>query len=322
MSAAQAQPASKRNIPGIVIVTIGAFLLAFAYVTVLRGYKSEGANRSFHISDKQTADNDYIKVDIKVIAVDPIKGDMTVRMAFDPEGAMAKDELSPAHDLTLYLNSATGKQEHKFEKGKRMNPMDVTISLDGQASDYPYDAHEAELTMIMTTPAEAEAKPEQPKAESGDEEHPAPKPPQKASIYDTNEPVAMAVEFEGSIPGLKLEAEKDKESEVGYTGIEMKISRSSTVVFFSTFVMILMLFLASVVVIMMLRFWLSNRKIEVSAMSVYGAMLFAFPALRNSQPGVPPLGTYSDYLSFFWAEMLVAIALVTIITLWVVRRPS
>ena len=93
-------------------------------------------------------------------------------------------------------------------------------------------------------------------------------------------------------------------------------------IFFSTFVMILMLFLASVVVIMMLRFWLSNRKIEVSAMSVYGAMLFAFPALRNSQPGVPPLGTYSDYLSFFWAEMLVAIALVTIITLWVVRRPS
>ncbi len=322
MSAAQAQPAGKRNIVSIIIAAVALLLLAAAYVIVLRGYSQEGANRSFHISDKQTADDDYIKVDIKVIAVDPIKGDMTVRMAFDPEGEMAKDELSPAHDLTLYLNSATGKQEHKFEKGKRMNPMDVTISLDGQSSDYPFDVHEAELTMIMTTPAEPEAKPEQPKAESGDEEHPAPKPPQKASIYDTNEPVAMAVEFEGSIPGLKLEAEKDKESEVGYTGIEMKISRSSTVVFFSTFVMVLMLCLMAVAVVMVLRFWLGGRKIELGAMSLYGAMLFAFPAMRNSQPGVPPLGTYSDYISFFWAEMLVAMALVTIIWLWVLRRPA
>ncbi|HEY9231392.1 MAG TPA: DUF4436 family protein, partial [Blastocatellia bacterium] len=227
----------------------------------------------------------------------------------------------PAHDITLYINSANGKQEHKFEKGKRMNPMDVTISLDGQASDYPFDSHEAELTMFMTTPAQAEAKPEQPK-ETGDEAPSAPKPQAKASIFDTNEPVAMSVDFEGSIPGFKLEAEKDKDSDVGYTGIEMKISRSSTVVFFSTFVMILMLFLASVVVLMMLRFWLGKRKIEVSAMSVYGAMLFAFPAMRNSQPGVPPLGTYSDYVSFFWAEMLVAVALVTIITLWVVRRQA
>jgi flagellar basal body-associated protein FliL len=321
MSATQVQPAGKRNIIGIVIVAIAAFLLAFAYVTVLRGYKSEGANRSFHISDKQSTGDDYIKVDLKVIGVDPIKGDMTVRIAFNPEGDLQKDEFSPAQDMTLYINSATGKQEHKFEKGKRMNPMDVTISLDGQASDYPFDSHEAELTMFMTTPAQAEAKPEPPK-ETSDEAPSAPKPQAKASIFDTNEPVAMSVDFEGSIPGLKLEAEKDKDSDVGYTGIEMKISRSSTVVFFSTFVMILMLFLASVVVLMMLRFWLGKRKIEVSAMSVYGAMLFAFPAMRNSQPGVPPLGTYSDYVSFFWAEMLVAVALVTIITLWVVRRQA
>ncbi|HJQ23401.1 MAG TPA: DUF4436 family protein [Blastocatellia bacterium] len=319
MSASQAQPAAKRNLVGPIIVALAACVLAFVYVTVLRGYKSEGDNRSFHISDKP-ADNDYIKVDLKVIGVDPIKGDMTVRMAFNPEGDMQKDEFSPAHDITLFINSATGKQEHKFEKGKRMNPMDVTIPLEGQASDYPFDSHEAVLEMIMTTPVKAEAKPEQPK-ETGDEEHAAaPKPQEKGSFYDTNEPVPMAVEFEGSIPGLKLDAEKDKDSDVGYTGIEMKISRSSTVVFFSTFVMILMLCLTLVAIIMMLRFWLGGRKVELGAMSLYGAMLFAFPAMRNSQPGVPPLGTYSDFISFFWAESLIAILLVTIISLWAFRK--
>ena len=34
-----------------------------------------------------------------------------------------------------------------------MNPMDVTISLDGQASDYPFDAHEAEF---VTVPVESD----------------------------------------------------------------------------------------------------------------------------------------------------------------------
>ena len=85
--------------------------------TVLRGYSSEGANRSFHIADKQTPGDDYIKVDLKVIGVDPLKGDMTVRMGFDPEGALAKDEFSPSQDLTLFVNSATGKQEQGADCG-------------------------------------------------------------------------------------------------------------------------------------------------------------------------------------------------------------
>lgn len=321
MSAPQAQPAGKRNVVGMVIAAVVVLVLLFAYVTVLRSYNHEGDERSFHIADKQTAGADYIKVGIKVISVDPVKGDMVVRLEFDPEGALAKDEFSPAEDLTLFINSATGKQEHKFEKGKRINPIDATVPLVGQASDYPFDSHDANLWMILTTPVKAEAKSEQPK-EPDDAEPGAAKPPAKASVYDSNEPVAMAVDFEGSIPGLKLEADKDKESELGYTSIDMKISRSSTVVFFATFVMVLMLCLTAAATIMMLRFWLGNRKIELGAMSLYGAMLFAFPAMRNSQPGVPPLGTYSDYVSFFWAEALIAILLVTIITLWAVRRQA
>jgi len=37
--------------------------------------------------------------------------------------------------------------------------------------------------------------------------------------------------------------------------------------------------------------------------------LFAFPAVRNSQPGVPPVGTWGDFVSFFWAESMIALAL-------------
>jgi hypothetical protein len=243
-------------------------------------------------------------------------------MSFEPQGALAKDEFSPASDLTLLVNSATGKQEHKFEKGKRMNPIDVTLTLDGESSEYPFDSHEAALVLLMTTPVKVQAEEQKQEPHEGGEDEPAPKQPKQASVYDSNEPVAMAVEFSGSVPGLKLEAAKDKESDIGYTGIEMKISRSSTVLFFSTFVMVLMLGLATMAVGLMLRFWLGKRKVELAAMSLYGAMLFAFPALRNSQPGAPPIGTYSDYIAFFWAEMLVAICLLIVGTLWIIRRQA
>jgi hypothetical protein len=319
MSEPQAQPASGRNMIGIVIVGVAALLLIIAYVIVLKGFSREGEKRSSYISDKESAGPDNIEVNVNVASVDPVKGDLTARITFEPHGTMAKDELTPAEDLTLIVNSATGKAEHKFEKGKRMNPVDVTISLDGQANDYPFDVHDAELVLLLTTPVKV--KPAEPHAAT-DEESGTAKPPTQTSMFDTNEPVPMAVEFSGSIPGFKLDAAKDKESEAGLTIIEMNISRASTVVFFSVFGMALMLSLASAAVFMMLRFLLAKRKVELAAMSFYGAMLFAFPALRNSQPGVPPLGTYSDFVAFFWAEALVAISLLIVATLWVIRRPS
>ncbi len=323
-AAAPMQPEKGRNLIGIIIAVIAIVLLVIAYVTVLTGYSREGEDRSMYVSDKANAGADNIEVTVRVINVDPVKGDITARMNFEANGTLAKDEFSPAQDITILVNSATGKQEHKFEKGKRMNPVEVTVPMEGQASDYPFDKHDAELWLLVTTPVKEEA--QQPKEatekEPAEEGSGAPKPPAQASVFDNNEPVPIAVEFFGSIPGLKLEAVRDKDTDVGITGVQMKISRSSTVVFFSVFLMILMLFLASAVVFMMLRFALGNRKVELAAMSFYGAMLFAFPALRNSQPGVPPLGAYSDYVSFFWAEMLVAISLLTIATLWVVRRPS
>ena len=309
------QAEKKRPIIGVAIAVAALIVLVIAYVFVLNGYSREGASRSVYVSDREHAGPDNIEVDIHVVSVDPVKGDVTARLNFEANGALAKDEYSPAKDITLLVNSATGKQEHKFEKGKRMNPIEITIPLEGQASDYPFDSHDAELQVLVTTPMKAQ----QPKAEAEDDSG-AQKGATQGRLLDSNEPVPVAVEFFGSIPGLKLQAAKGKDSEVGYTAVEINISRSSTVVFFSVFVMILMLFLTAVVVCMMLRFWLGGRKVEVGAMSVYGAMLFAFPALRNSQPSVPPLGSYSDYVSFFWAEALVAVSLVIIAVLWLIRR--
>lgn len=53
--------------------------------------------------------------------------------------------------------------------------------------------------------------------------------------------------------------------------------------------------------------------------SFIGALLFAFYAVRDGQPNVPPIGAYCDFISFFWAEALIAGCLVVALAAWILR---
>jgi len=39
-------------------------------------------------------------------------------------------------------------------------------------------------------------------------------------------------------------------------------------------------------------------------------------------PGTPPIGTLADFLSFFWAECLVAACLFVLVVIYLRRLPS
>jgi hypothetical protein len=62
-----------------------------------------------------------------------------------------------------------------------------------------------------------------------------------------------------------------------------------------------------------------GRKIEVGMFSFLAALLFAFYAVRNSQPNIPPIGVYSDFLAFFWAEVIIALCLLIAVFTWIFR---
>lgn len=330
------------------LIIAGAVLVFFAiaFFVVLNIYKREGEQRSAAISDIGERDPDHIEVFVKLMSVDPIKGDATARLEFVPHGALVKGEGDVlARDLNLYVNSATGKRELDFQKGKRMNPLEVVIEMyDGLATDYPFDQHSALLELAFTTkgkPPQTAA--DKPPAATPSESAPAPTPtpsespaptpattgdasqaaPKKdedsAAAANEEESVPLAVDFFGSIPGLSINAAKSADSDEDYVAIEMKISRSSTVIFFSMFIAVLMWGVTISVLVLTLSVILRGRKIEIGMFSFLAALLFAFAAVRNSQPGVPPIGTYSDFVAFFWAEVLIALCLLSIIFTWVLR---
>lgn len=344
-------PATDKLTTKEIVIGIGLIaVFALAMLLVLNSYRNEGEKRSAVISEEGEKDPNHIETFVKLLAVDPVKGDATARMEFVPHGTFANEDGTLTQNLKLYTNSATGKQEHDFQKGKRMNPVEAIINMyDGSVTDYPFDKHSGFLELYLTRPATTTTN--QPGATSGaatpaERTETAPTTSTEAASSPTaassttsgegekstteskkpeatatasDEDVSIAVDFYGSIAGYKIEAAKNPESDDDYVGIDMKIARSSTVVFFSLFVMALMWGVTIAVIFMTLSIFLRGRKIELAMFSFLAALLFAFAAVRNSQPGVPPIGAFSDYISFFWAEVILALCLLSIIFMWLFR---
>ena len=309
-------------------------LFGVAFVLVLRAYRQEGEKRSAVISESGEKDPNHVEIFVKLVSVDPIKGDTSARLEFIPHGDLTSGEgVSLTKDLKLFVNSATGKQEHVFEKGKRMNPVDVTINLyDGQVTDYPFDEHHAHLELSLTAQEKQEkakaattASPGNPAGEeSGNEGAHQNQTEQvaKPEASPSSGAIPIAVDFFGSIHGLSIQATKSPDSSNTFVAIEMSFVRASTVKFFCIFVMFVMWGVAIMVLLLTLAVSLRGRKVELTMFTFMSALIFALITLRNAQPGSPPIGSYSDYLSFFWAEIIIALCLLTIIGVWLYRPPA
>lgn len=107
-----------------IIVTLAVLIVvAVGMVVVVRFYRNEGEKRSAVVSNLGNKDPNHFEVDVKLVTIDPVKGDIVARLEFLPSGSFTSDEgLTLSQDVKMFVNSATGKQEHDFQKGKRMNP--------------------------------------------------------------------------------------------------------------------------------------------------------------------------------------------------------
>jgi Domain of unknown function (DUF4436) len=101
-----------------IIVTLAVMIIfGIALVLVLNIYKSESDKRSAAVSDLGDKDPNHIEVDVKLVSIDPNKGDIVARLEFDPKGHFTTDEgQTLARDLKLYVNSANGNRSLIFPK--------------------------------------------------------------------------------------------------------------------------------------------------------------------------------------------------------------
>ena len=136
---------------------------------------------------------------------------------------------------------------------------------------------------------------------------------------DGDSPYASAINCTSVLPGYEVEFHKVSQEESGAVRIRIDLARAKSVRSFSMFINSLMWVLALVILSITFICLTSNRKVELAMLSFFGAMLFAFPAVRNLQPFVPPLGSMTDFYATFWAQGIAALSIVVCGGLWVLR---
>lgn len=292
------------NRKNLIFIVIGLIIFLAAFIYSYNIYKTEGEKRSVFIEKMPEGKSDFLEIMAYIVSIDPLKGDITVRLDFRPVGTLANDKGAPTTDIELFVNSLTGKQEHNFSKGKTINPIDVTLNLyDGLVTDYPYDSHKADLIVVTTS-----------KQKQFDSE---------LNKWEENEiPIDNTINFSGSITGYQIDAELQNDNPDNMTELYIDISRADSIKFFSVLVMIIMWVLITMLFLLIFDILVRGRKIEIAMFTFASAMLFAFPAFRNMMPLSPPIGAFPDYVAFFWAEGMAALTLVLLILTWFSRKSS
>jgi len=188
--------------------------------------------------------------------------------------------------------------EITFKEGKPMIFPALKFNLvKGKINNYPFDRHIAKVAISID---------------------PLPSIRKKFAPFELN-PVPLVFKFNADVPGFDITYKPLKENSSIFIYIDVRTTRSLPVKFFALTIIVIMWVLSIMALLLALKVMKSGKLPEIGMLSWTAVMLFAFPAIRNAQPGVPPVGTASDFLSFFWTEIIVVVALVIIGSCWLKR---
>lgn len=121
-------------------------------------------------------------------------------------------------------------------------------------------------------------------------------------------PVPISLSIQNNVEGWQMAtALKDvSDNEFQVIMVEITMYRGPTHIFFSLFIASLMWLLSFSLFWLAFTLCMRRRKVEPPTIAVGTSMIFALPAIRNVQPGSPPIGCTADFIGFFWALMLVS----------------
>ena len=312
------------NPTGMYRVLFILLVLAMYVISLAYNY-SERERRSLRLQE-EVQDSDQVHVSVRIVEANPTASEVTARLSFRLSGKIAKDAVTPSTDVRVLLNSVRGPQFFDFPKGRRINPIFAVFSLDGNVNRYPLDRHRADMYIVMTRPTSATVS--APVSPAGAKEPVI--PPEMLGQLElaiaelqSSEQIPLSMDLSASIPGLKFRGSINETQATEIDYIELIVTRTNSVIVLSFLSNLLMMALAISVLLMAVRATAADRELDLLPLSLSITLIFGLPALRNTQPGVPPLGAICDYISFIWAENIVAVSAIVIMGTWLrrSRRP-
>ncbi|KAJ3085620.1 hypothetical protein HK102_013986, partial [Quaeritorhiza haematococci] len=242
-----------------------------------------------NIKAQQAEERDALILHLKINSADPFANRVQFNMRVYPGGKYRLEQGVPSMNLTLISDGITRKFTHLDGDNVPVAPIDYTVITRGNVALYPFDFHTVNYTVYA---------------------------------YENNVTTAtipLAVSWRNVLEGFDISSTIRPNDRNGFV-ITVQLSRLTAAKVYSIFTAFVMWTLALTV----FRFasdgiFDRNKKVEGPVMGACIAMLFALPALRNTQPGAPPIGCIADIYAFFWAEFIIAVTAVAMMILYIIR---
>lgn len=292
------QIVNSKNLKKILILICNLSLI-FAIILSIYSQMAKAQEPYSPSPDSSPAPTGLVEVKMTAIGVDPVKNEVQARLEFELKGIYKKGPTYPAQDLLMTVNGANiADSEITFKEGKPMIVPALKFNLvEGKTNNYPFDRHMARVAISID---------------------PLPSIRKKFAPFELK-PVPLLFKFDADVPGFDITYKPMAENSSIFIYIDIYTTRSLSVKFFALVIIIIMWLLSIMALLLALKVMKSGKLPEVGMLSWTAVMLLTFPAIRNAQPGVPPVGTASDFLSFFWSEIIVVVALVMIGSCWLKR---
>ncbi|KAG2434675.1 hypothetical protein HXX76_007568 [Chlamydomonas incerta] len=284
---------------GVLLVLLTAILPVYYKFKATNAQQESAVTWPIDMTKEQMEQADQVTVELDLIAVRPEEREVEwlVELGFGgkygSETASGIFDIGDGMDLVVQLGT---HQSLKLKQGDSLGDTSVVMILEDESPlfNYPFDKYSLAFNVsvhVVNTLVEP---------------------------YVMTEVPAGLVLYEGE-QGWETATEvgtlyaKDGTVRPGYT-FAMDIIRSTSVQFFSMFIVILMWFISLFMFVLALNFCMTDSNeisYDVPALAI--GLLFALPFVRDVQPNVPVVGATIDIFGFFWNVALVAGAAIIVL---------
>jgi hypothetical protein len=263
---------------GLRRLIIAVVLLIAVIAASVAGYLTSRNNTDQESFFGDENNPDRVNVTVWITKVDAATQQLSVTIVdVAPSGTLADADGNFAQDTTL-TTAAIGNWKAEIKAGDPAPDIEQKVSVDGAVTDYPFDRYTGRLEVHAFNP------------------------------QGNNIPVGLTVVNTDPFFGITTNAAP---AQNGGAVVNLGLHRSAPTIIFAVFIMLLMLGLAAgaVVAAFYILYW--RRGLIFPACSMMAAILFALIPLRNAVPGNPPIGSIIDFGSFFIAEAVISISLIS-----------
>jgi len=282
----------------VLAMSLASLLLLVAFITlsyflyVNEGVKSTDNVAVFNAKVDDTGElkaaDAHIRILVVVTDIDPVRSVMTLNSKFRMD-----NESSRFVNGTLLLGSyssvALTNRTHYQEQV-------VTAVADGDPNHYPFDVYTIELPYAVS---------------SGD------------VLSHSNAPfVPWSGYAYGVLQNYRFDVQFVPQNRTSIVILQVTVTRSATTKGFALFIVVLMWALSITAALIAFQTWFRMRDVPAPLVAVFVSLLFALPAVRNTQPAVPPIGTLLDAVSLFWNMVIVACSNIAVMLAYFYQCPE